>query len=1329
MAKASNDRKQLYKDWRAVRLQMQSGDFDINNPLHVELEYSTCRRILDNSRVVSQQQQFKGYSYKDYIRRIKDKDKTLDRKEKAEIVYAAYEAVKLKEFIDAVTVQANSFGREVWVVPNLSLGRFSNVFIDGDLKSDDTDVTFAKIASTPLHNDPNYIDPRFMRSQVLHRIISERPVIIVVDSSKHLDRYPDAYQGYLNLAIALNDVISDGNVAQYADIAVRGRGSIHGFKGTSDFKVIRKTIQREYDSVSKKDPVLYGFHFWNPRDTKLKIRSERNKIGRFKPLNPEKLNNPAIIFVNTVLEDNDIPKEIKERVGGIHHDPGYFDDHYDCRPEHLLFKFDETGIHLSDAMHEAEMRAMAGLRGKKQRQKVLSRPRASEDNNSGKRLNVGSDLASTVNNQNAIKIRRLIDELDDNNSKIQSDAAASLGEYTGSESIASALRRTLLNRKNKPEVRYWAASSLGSLGLIESTPDLSKALLTDSSLMVKAEAARAIGKLGAAEAVPSLSEALDKNRRDRNVKQEIILALRNIRVNEVLPVMLKVLKEDNDPVIRAMAAEAFLDVGREDVVPESLKYLSDENENVRTMLVEGLGDLSDTLRDLTKDVVESLCKLLLQDKSPMVRQKIAWALGQIGDISAFKVIGQALKSEWDSDVKEMLVWAKERLVKAKETTPAPKIGRAKVVPMEKKLPLIKETPTSQEAAQEKAKVITIQGAKIDLSKMHGYIFDLDGTLAPLGQPIPLAINEALIKLLKAGKQIAIVTAEREENLEARVWGQLPDDLRKGLHFYSNGGTRGFGFDSKGERVSYYNFILSEKDQADILRVVNSVLDGKPFTIEPADYKVKITLGRKILKQRHDIAIAMQESLKLAGIDATISFQDSTHINIHKFDKMQAVREFLSRSNLDEENLFIVADKAKSFGADRRILASFPKAVSINVGRASPTVQKENPNIIQTDVKNILATEIILNTVTGDSAFSLQEIASALPVTSYTDTEDESQMGAENELEAEADRIRQRYHGVKIGVIGATAPTKDYSPELGQELGRKLVKYISGKGFVFTGGVAGVGVDVHKGVSEAIDDANNRFFVLVPVAEKPNNGYGKVETAHIGIDKFERRIAMSKVADALIVLNGKGGTLHEAVSALENGTKLIALNHGGAGSLLYNAKANNVLSPELVNAGFKKEYLENIVLSDISGIEKALEQLLEEKPVDLVTAMVRRQKAIQKLTEKGKAVVPVLLDTIEKTNSLSQMEGLAEVLGKIEDIRALPVLQRLQQKHRSSLILEKAVMRLLSSANAQRSITPDTLMTPQENTVTTPSVDIKSSRIDPANLRNLKNRNSAIQKAA
>jgi hypothetical protein len=57
------------------------------------------------------------------------------------------------------------------------------------------------------------------------------------------------------------------------------------------------------------------------------------------------------------------------------------------------------------------------------------------------------------------------------------------------------------------------------------------------------------------------------------------------------------------------------------------------------------------------------------------------------------------------------------------------------------------------------------------------------------------------------------------------------------------------------------------------------------------------------------------------------------------------------------------------------------------------------------------------------------------------------------------------------------------------------------------------------------------------------------------------------------------------------------------------------------------------------------------------------------------------------------------------------------------------MRLLSSANAQRSITPDTLMTSQETTVTTPAVDIKSKRIDPANLRNLKNRNSAIQKAA
>jgi len=212
--------------------------------------------------------------------------------------------------------------------------------------------------------------------------------------------------------------------------------------------------------------------------------------------------------------------------------------------------------------------------------------------------------------------------------------------------------------------------------------------------------------------------------------------------------------------------------------------------------------------------------------------------------------------------------------------------------------------------------------------------------------------------------------------------------------------------------------------------------------------------------------------------------------------------------------------------------------------------------------------------------------------------------------------------VKIGIIGAAAPTKGYLPQIGVELGRKLRVYLGDKGFVFTGGVSGVGVDVYQGVVEASNGEEDRFFILLPEGMFAGRDYGdispngQVKTAHFGDDMFERRIGMGKVADALIVLNGRAGTLHEAVSALENNRKVIALNYGGAGSLLYHAKINGIVPALLVKKGVKQEYLDNIIATDITGIEEALDSLTgfvhseEAKALEGIVKAEEAEKATQ-----------------------------------------------------------------------------------------------------------------------
>lgn len=57
---------------------------------------------------------------------------------------------------------------------------------------------------------------------------------------------------------------------------------------------------------------------------------------------------------------------------------------------------------------------------------------------------------------------------------------------------------------------------------------------------------------------------------------------------------------------------------------------------------------------------------------------------------------------------------------------------------------------------------------------------------------------------------------------------------------------------------------------------------------------------------------------------------------------------------------VVGDKARSFQGDRKMLTAFLFSTSFNVGEISPTVHQENPNIIQTELKQMDASELILS---------------------------------------------------------------------------------------------------------------------------------------------------------------------------------------------------------------------------------------------------------------------------------------------------------------------------------------------------------------------------------
>jgi len=172
-----------------------------------------------------------------------------------------------------------------------------------------------------------------------------------------------------------------------------------------------------------------------------------------------------------------------------------------------------------------------------------------------------------------------------------------------------------------------------------------------------------------------------------------------------------------------------------------------------------------------------------------------------------------------------------------------------------------------------------------------------------------------------------------------------------------------------------------------------------------------------------------------------------------------------------------------------------------------------------------------------------------------------------------EEITKKYERPLIGIIGASSPLPNYDSDDAYRLGYELRRIVSNRGTLFTGGVSGVGVDVYQGivgycVEKSLED---KFFVLFPEGNiQPSQEYFdlikslknstlKVERA--GKDFEERRLYMSAIADALVLMNGSSGTVDEALKGLILGKPLVCLqNSGGAAEVIAKLKRGEIEIP-------------------------------------------------------------------------------------------------------------------------------------------------------------------------
>ncbi|MCX5699927.1 MAG: HEAT repeat domain-containing protein, partial [Candidatus Omnitrophica bacterium] len=334
------DTQAAIADFERIRANIANGGFklaELKDPeergLYIDVEYSHNASVLSENGL----NRFSYDSYKDFISGVHRPGQVhLSASQFAEIDYAIYEAIKLLDFIDGLISQGKTINKEIVVVANMSYGGFVIDIIEEELARRGIKIIRTKIGSSQCHENPWYfVEDLFNENDLLY-IANNRPVMIVVDGTKHLvdregdqgkrGRYPDAYQGYRNFILAFNEALAnalnDREMRYRQDLGKDG-DFIAGF-GASFTKLRDKIIGLLKGARASKD--YYDFKFWNPGDLKSILREKRQPVAEADNVKPEQIRGPAIVFANAVLMDEDIPAELKRINANSTHQPAELDD-------------------------------------------------------------------------------------------------------------------------------------------------------------------------------------------------------------------------------------------------------------------------------------------------------------------------------------------------------------------------------------------------------------------------------------------------------------------------------------------------------------------------------------------------------------------------------------------------------------------------------------------------------------------------------------------------------------------------------------------------------------------------------------------------------------------------------------------------------------------------------------------------------------------------------------------------------------------------------------------------------------------------------------------
>ncbi|MBF0216799.1 MAG: hypothetical protein HQL30_07390 [Candidatus Omnitrophica bacterium] len=334
---------------------IDSGETDFNpyNPAHAELGYTLYRRLLDHATKKKNE-----YMYADYRKTLLEADTddvySYDRfrpddDNKAELQYAAYESFQLVELIRDLKDKRK---KDIVVIPNLSYGGFIIDPVKTRIEGLGAKVTYARIGSTECHENPYYINPDLFSREDMEYMIRNKPDMIVVDGTVHIDprdrenkggRYPDAYTGYRNFLIILEDFLTGGKADESAQLFGVDGEFVRALRIEPEYRrVLRSLLEASGETPELTRGPSFSLEFWNPAGLTLSIREKRMEFRTVESYKPRPSDGPVMIIANSVLPDDNIPLELKRSAGGKPHKPAIFDDNPFIQK--FKFKIDPRGI-------------------------------------------------------------------------------------------------------------------------------------------------------------------------------------------------------------------------------------------------------------------------------------------------------------------------------------------------------------------------------------------------------------------------------------------------------------------------------------------------------------------------------------------------------------------------------------------------------------------------------------------------------------------------------------------------------------------------------------------------------------------------------------------------------------------------------------------------------------------------------------------------------------------------------------------------------------------------------------------------------------------------